>query len=74
MKNIHEDLMNILREEYKGLGYIPSHASDALRSDRDEDRFREYRLETGITKAEMNSAVAELLGELALESAVVADS
>lgn len=62
------NLTSILREEYKGIGYIPADALEALRSDRDTDNFYEYRDAAKITATQLNVAVRELENELIAET------
>ncbi len=59
---------SVLRDEYKGVGYIAGDALEALWTDfRDTNAFEEYRLETGVSAKELFLAVTKLSSELAYE-------
>ena len=65
---VRDSYTQVLREEYKGLGYKPLDAINALWHDYAEtNNFAEYRAEVGAGYFEMLEAVVELAKELGAE-------
>lgn len=67
-RNTVDTIESVLRDEYKGVGYIAGDALQALWTDfRDTNCFEQYRADTGVSFKEIFLAVTKLASELANE-------